>query len=68
MTLFCGSCIVGTFASGVTTAPLQEAAGLIVVPFEKRIANISSYLEGVRENFREKRRTCGRKSGASRTD
>ena len=54
MTLFCGSCIVGTFASGVTTAPLQEAAGLIVVPFEKSIANISSYLEGVRENFREK--------------
>ena len=35
MTLFCGSCIVGTFASGVTTAPLQEAAGLIIVPFEK---------------------------------
>ena len=54
MTLFCGSCIVGTFASGVTTAPLQEAAGLIVVPFEKSIANISSYLESVRENFREK--------------
>lgn len=54
MTLFCVSCIVGTFASGVTTAPLQEAAGLIIVPFEKSIANISNYLEDVRGNFREK--------------
>lgn len=54
MTLFCGSCIVGTFASGVTTAPLQEAAGLIIVPFEKSISNISGYLENVRQSFREK--------------
>lgn len=45
---------MGTFASGVTTAPLQEAAGLIIVPFEKSIANISNYLEDVRGNFREK--------------
>ena len=35
MTLFCLCCIVSTFASGITTAPLQETAGMIIVPFEK---------------------------------
>ena len=28
MTLFCLCCIVSTFASGITTAPLQETAGI----------------------------------------
>ena len=35
MTLFCGSTIVATLASGITAAPFQEAAGAIIVPFEK---------------------------------
>ena len=35
MTFFCGSAVVATLASGITSAPLQEAAGMIVVPFEK---------------------------------
>ena len=35
MTFFSASAIVATFASGVTSAPLKEAAGLIIVPFEK---------------------------------
>ena len=35
MTLFCGSTIVATLASGITAAPFQEAAGAIVVPFER---------------------------------
>ena len=31
MTLFCGSCIVATAASGTTSAPLQNVAGFLVV-------------------------------------
>ena len=31
MTFFCGSAVVATLASGITSAPLQEAAGMIVV-------------------------------------
>ena len=37
MTFFCGSAVVSTLASGVTSEPLAEAAGMIVVPFEKSI-------------------------------
>ena len=36
MTIFCISCIVATFASGITTAPLQDAAGALIVPFENK--------------------------------
>ena len=43
MTLFCLSCIVATFASGISTAPLQETAGIVIVPFEKN--EIQSYIE-----------------------
>ena len=35
MTFFCISAIVATLASGISTAPLKEAAGLVIVPFEK---------------------------------
>ena len=42
MTLFCLCCIVSTFASGISTAPLQEAAGIVIVPFEKSIEKIRS--------------------------
>ena len=31
MTLFCGSCIVATAASGTSSAPLQEAAGFLML-------------------------------------
>lgn len=54
MTLFCLCSIVATFASGVTSAPLQEAAGIIVVPFEKSISQIGLWLGSVRDNFRDK--------------
>ena len=40
MTLFCGSTIVATLASGITAAPFQEAAGAIIVPFEKSITTM----------------------------
>ena len=29
MSIFCVSCIAATFSSGVTTAPLQDAAGIL---------------------------------------
>lgn len=54
MTFFCASCVVTTFASGITTAPLQEAAGLLIVPFENSINKISSVLTGVQERMRDK--------------
>ena len=54
MTIFCLCCIVATFASGVTSAPLQEAAGIIVVPFEKSINKIGSVITSVRDSFQDK--------------
>ena len=54
MTLFCLCCIVSTFASGITTAPLQEAAGMIIVPFEKSINAIGSMVHSVKESFQDK--------------
>ena len=54
MTIFCLCCIVATFASGVTFAPLQEAAGIIVVPFEKSINKIGSVITSVRDSFQDK--------------
>lgn len=54
MTLFCGCCIVTTFASGVTSAPLQDAVGVLVVPFEKSINAIGNMVADVRNSFREK--------------
>ena len=54
MTIFCVSAIVATLASGVTSAPLKEAAGLIIVPFEKSIASIGQWMTGVQDSFREK--------------
>ena len=54
MTFFCVSAIVATLASGVTSAPLKEAAGLIIVPFEKSIASIGQWMTGVQDRFREK--------------
>ena len=54
MTFFCVSAIVAPLASGVTSAPLKEAAGLIIVPFEKSIASIGQWMTGVQDSFREK--------------
>lgn len=54
MTCFCLSTIVTTFASGISTAPLQEAAGRIIVPFEKSITGIREWLSEIQEQFREK--------------
>ena len=54
MTLFCGSTIVATLASGITAAPFQEAAGAIVVPFEKSITTIGVWLTDLHKAFKDK--------------
>ena len=54
MTLFCLCCIVSTFASGISTAPLQEAAGIVIVPFEKSIEKIGSMIRSARDSFQDK--------------
>ena len=54
MTLFCGSTIVATLASGITTVPFQEAAGTIVVPFEKSINTIGVWLTDLNRAFKDK--------------
>ena len=54
MTIFCASCIVATCASGVTTVPLQEAAGMIIVPFENSINHISSVFKGISDRMKDK--------------
>ena len=54
MTFFCGSAVVSTLASGVTSEPLAEAAGMIVVPFEKSIDGIGSWIGEISQTFRDK--------------
>ncbi|HJD25014.1 MAG TPA: rod shape-determining protein MreC [Candidatus Blautia intestinipullorum] len=59
MTFFCISAIVATLASGVTSAPLKEAAGMIIVPFEKSIAAIGQWLTDVNSAFQDKQDLIG---------
>ena len=54
MTIFCLSCMVAAFAAGVSTDPLQEAASIAIVPFEKSILEISSFFTGIQNRLREK--------------
>lgn len=54
MTFFCVSAIIVTLASGITAAPFQEAAGMIIVPFEKSISSIGLWLTEVNKNFKDK--------------
>lgn len=54
MTFFCVSAIIATLASGITAAPFQEAAGMIIVPFEKSISSIGLWLTEVNKNFKDK--------------
>ena len=54
MTFFCVSAIIATLASGVSSTPVKEIAGMIVVPFEKSIAAIGSWLTDMNQTFREK--------------
>lgn len=54
MTFFCGSAVVSTLASGVTSEPLAEAASMIVVPFEKSIDGIGSWIGEISQTFQDK--------------
>ena len=54
MTFFCGSAVVSTLASGVTSEPLAEAAGMIVVPFEKSINGFGSWIGEINQTFQDK--------------
>lgn len=54
MTMFCISAIVATLASGVTSAPLKEVAGLLVIPFENSVNAIGRWMTDAREVFRDK--------------
>ena len=54
MTFFCGSAVVSTLASGVTSEPLAEAAGMIVIPFEKSINGIGSWIGEINQTFQDK--------------
>ena len=54
MTFFCGSAVVSTLASGVTSEPLADAAGMIVVPFEKSIDGIGSWISEISQTFQDK--------------
>ena len=54
MTFFCGSAVVSTLASGVTSEPLAEAAGMIVVQFEKSIDGIGSWIGEISQTFQDK--------------
>ena len=54
MTFFCGSAVVSTLASGVTSEPLAEAAGMIVVPFEKSINGIGNWIGEINQTFQDK--------------
>lgn len=54
MTFFCGSAVVSILASGVTSEPLAEAAGMIVVPFEKSINGIGSWIGEINQTFQDK--------------
>lgn len=56
MTLFCLSAIVATFSSGITGAPFQEVAGMLVVPFEKSISKISGFLSSAGDSFADKQK------------
>ena len=65
MTLFCGSCIVATAASGTSSAPLQEAAGFLIVPFEKGIVGVSDIFGNVKNNLRDKQDAIYKSEDAS---
>lgn len=54
MTFFCISAIVASFSSGYGNVPFQDAAGMLVVPFEKSISQMGNWLGELRNAFRDK--------------
>ncbi len=54
MTFLCIGLIATVFASGISTAPLRNLAGYVVIPFENSINEIGKGLTKVRDSFRSK--------------
>lgn len=54
MTLFCFSAIVATVASGKSRIPFQRPAGMMVVPLEKSISKLGSWLGQFTVGMKEK--------------
>lgn len=51
MTIVCVSMVTAAFATGITGDPAREAAGYIIIPFEKGINKIGNWLLAVQDNF-----------------
>ncbi|MBR2765249.1 MAG: rod shape-determining protein MreC [Blautia sp.] len=54
MSVICISAMVSVLAAGVSTQPLQEIAGRVIVPFEKAIGRMSDVLTAIQERMQEK--------------
>ncbi len=54
MTFLCIGLIATVFASGITTAPLRNLAGYVVIPFENSINEIGKGLTKIKDSFRSK--------------
>ncbi|MBR2527595.1 MAG: rod shape-determining protein MreC [Blautia sp.] len=52
MTLLIGSAALTILASGISTAPLQEGASLVIVPFEKSLERIGSFFTAIHDRLR----------------
>lgn len=51
LTIFCTMMMVLTFSTNIFDAPLNTAVGYVVVPFQKGISSIGSYLSGRSEEL-----------------
>ncbi|MBR2259130.1 MAG: rod shape-determining protein MreC [Blautia sp.] len=52
MTIFLLSAAVGTLAAGISTSPLKETAGMLLVPFEQSIYRISAVFTNMKDHLR----------------
>ncbi len=55
MSIVCVSLLITTFASDFSVQPLKDGAGYIVVPFEKGLNRIGTWMNGIADNFRDVR-------------
>ena len=54
MTFLCVGLIAAVFASGISTAPLRNLAGYVVIPFENSVNEIGKGLTKIKDSFRSK--------------
>ena len=54
MSLVCIGAMISALAAGVSSQPLQEMAGTVIVPFEKAITRMSRFLNDAQDRLREK--------------